>query len=118
MFNFSDFNQIEVRNDNAEFSDGEVFVRRGKISFEIDLKCFYDVDINGEKMKVKYELRFDNAKYRPFGLSAELIDSTGNTKEEELVKNKFATISEAVYAMRMLARETVLPYTVENILSE
>lgn len=72
---------------------------------------------DGERFGLKYSLFAEEDEYRPFGISAELKDSTGNVIETGRVRRLFSTLDETVNIMMMCMGEEVLPCTIEDILT-
>lgn len=86
-------------------------------TFEGFLRCTYDfTNLENEPMTVEYTLAVCDDKYRPYGIKAVLRDGNNKIVECGTALKKFATLSECVSKMYMMACETVLPCTVEYIL--
>lgn len=115
MFKFCNVSEV-LRESNENEKKESVLVCEGKINFEILIRCSRDVKADNEKMNVKYSLTVENDDYRPFGINVTLFNNDGKIIAEEHVKNKFSTISEVVCAIRMLAKETVLPFNAQDVL--
>ncbi len=116
MFNTHNLTKFEIKFDDKSPIDKAILLHGDKISLRFDIKCVYNVKVNGENMKVQYSLIMNPHDYRPYGIKSLLINSDDRIIDESDIVCRFATISEAVHIMLMFAKESVLPYTVDCVM--
>ena len=87
-----------------------------KCVFEGFLKCHYETKFHGRPVTVEYSMTIDNNKYLPYGIKALMLDKDLEIVDEFAARKRFATVSECIVQMEMMAKDRVLPNDLKYII--
>lgn len=85
--------------------------------FEGFLRCCYEIKLRGnELVNIEYLLTIGSDKFRQYGIKAVMRNKHNDILDCSVAENRFATITECIIKMQMLARDKVLPCTLPYVI--
>ena len=80
------------------------------------IKCLFEAKFHGRPVTVEYSMTIDNNKYLPYGIKALMLDKDLEIVDEFAARKRFATVSECIVQMEMMAKDRVLPNDLKYII--
>ena len=84
--------------------------------FEGFLRCCYEIELREhELVSIEYLLTIGHDKFRHYGIKAIMRNKDNDILDCSVAENRFATLTECIIKMQMLAKDKVLPCTLPYV---
>ena len=84
--------------------------------FEGFLRCCYEIELREhELVSIEYLLTIGHDRFRNYGIKAIMRNKDNDILDCSVAENRFATLTECIIKMQMLAKDKVLPCTLPYV---